>query len=93
MIVEVDGVKSTPHSISSGVPQRCIPSPLFFLFLSIICVLVFVVQSFISMMMISRFICLGDRTVMTTYPQARVNSLVCLSLIFMIFVFFRSFSS
>jgi hypothetical protein len=30
MVVEVDGVKSTPRSLSSGVLQRCIPSPLFF---------------------------------------------------------------
>jgi hypothetical protein len=30
MVVEVDGVKSTPRSLSSGVPQGCIPSPLFF---------------------------------------------------------------
>jgi hypothetical protein len=26
MVVEVDGVKSTPRSLSSGVPQGCIPS-------------------------------------------------------------------
>jgi hypothetical protein len=30
MVVEVDGVKSTPSSLSSRVPQGCIPSPLFF---------------------------------------------------------------
>jgi hypothetical protein len=42
MVVEVDGVKSTPRSLSSGVPQGCIPSPLFFLCLSMICARVFV---------------------------------------------------
>jgi hypothetical protein len=46
MVVEVDGVKSTPRSLSSGVPHGCIPSPLFFLCLSMICVLVFLFQSF-----------------------------------------------
>jgi hypothetical protein len=30
MVVEVDGVKSTPRSLWSRVPQVCIPSPLFF---------------------------------------------------------------
>jgi hypothetical protein len=30
MVVEFDGVKSTPRSLSSGVPQGCIPSPLIF---------------------------------------------------------------
>jgi hypothetical protein len=58
MVVEVDDVKSPPRYLSSGVPQGCIPYPLFFLCLSMICVLVFVFQSFISMLMICRFICL-----------------------------------
>jgi hypothetical protein len=48
MVVEVDGVQSAPRYLSSGVPQGCIPSPLFFLCLSMIFVLVFVFQSFIS---------------------------------------------
>jgi hypothetical protein len=30
IMVEVDGVKSSPHSLFSGVLQGCIPSPLFF---------------------------------------------------------------
>jgi hypothetical protein len=30
MVVEVDGVRSSPRSLFSGVPQGCIPSPLFF---------------------------------------------------------------
>jgi hypothetical protein len=59
MVVEFDGVKSAPRYLSSGVPQGCVPSPLFFLCLTMICVLVFVFQSFISMLMICRFICLG----------------------------------
>jgi hypothetical protein len=42
MLVEVDGVKSTPRSLSSGVPQGCISSPLFLLCLSMMCVLVFI---------------------------------------------------
>jgi hypothetical protein len=38
MVVEVDGVKSTPRSLSSGVPQGCIPSPLFFsIFINDLC--------------------------------------------------------
>jgi hypothetical protein len=59
MVVEVDGVKSTPCSLSSGVPQGCIPSPQFFLSLSMICVLVFVLQSITFTLMIYRFIWLG----------------------------------
>jgi hypothetical protein len=57
MVVEVDGVKSTPRFLSSfhrDISHRhC-----FFLCLSMICVLIFVFQSFISMLMICRFICL-----------------------------------
>jgi hypothetical protein len=30
MVVEVDGVKSAPRYLSSGVPLGCVPSPLFF---------------------------------------------------------------
>jgi hypothetical protein len=30
MVVEVDGVRTSPRSLFSGVPQGCIPSPLFF---------------------------------------------------------------
>jgi hypothetical protein len=30
LVVEVDGVRSSPRSLFSGVPQGCIPSPLFF---------------------------------------------------------------
>jgi hypothetical protein len=56
-VVEVDGMKSTLRSLSSGVPQGCIPSPLC---LSMICVLVFVFQSFISMLMIQIYLS-GDR--------------------------------
>jgi hypothetical protein len=38
MVVEVDGVKSTPCSLSYGVPQGCIPSPLFFsMFINDLC--------------------------------------------------------
>jgi hypothetical protein len=29
MVVEVDGVRSSPRSLFSGVPQSCIPCPLF----------------------------------------------------------------
>jgi hypothetical protein len=32
MVVEVDGVKSTPRSLSSGVPQGCLSSPMFFFY-------------------------------------------------------------
>jgi hypothetical protein len=42
MVVEVDDVKSMTRYLSSGVPQGCIPSLLFFLCLSTIYVLVFV---------------------------------------------------
>jgi hypothetical protein len=35
---EVDGVKFTSRSLSSGVPQGCIPSPLFFsMFINDLC--------------------------------------------------------
>jgi hypothetical protein len=38
MVVEVDDVKSTPRYLSSGVPQGCIPSPLFFsMFINDLC--------------------------------------------------------
>jgi hypothetical protein len=44
MVVEVDGVKSTPRSLSSNIPQGWIASPQFFLCLSMICLRVFVVK-------------------------------------------------
>jgi hypothetical protein len=38
MVVEVDGVKSTPRYFSSGVPQGCVPSPLVFsMFINALC--------------------------------------------------------
>jgi uncharacterized membrane protein len=55
MVVEVDGVKSAPRYLSSGATGMY-PISAVFLCLSMICVLVFVFQSFISMLMICRFI-------------------------------------
>jgi hypothetical protein len=38
MMVEVDGVKFSPRSLFSGVPQGCIPSPLIFsMFINDLC--------------------------------------------------------
>jgi hypothetical protein len=41
LVVEVDGVKSAPRYLSSGVPQGCVHLRSFFLSSSIICVLEF----------------------------------------------------
>jgi hypothetical protein len=60
MVVEVDGVKSTPRSLLSGDSQGCTLS---LLCLSMIFVRVFVFQSFISVLMICRFICLGIESI------------------------------
>jgi hypothetical protein len=38
MVVEVDGVKSAPHCLSSGAPQGCISSSLYFsMFINDLC--------------------------------------------------------
>jgi hypothetical protein len=61
MVVEIDGVKFALRYLSSGVPQGCIPSSLFSpcSCSSMICVLVFVFRSFISMLMICSFFVWG----------------------------------
>jgi hypothetical protein len=43
MVVDVDGARSFPRFLFSGVPQGSVPSQLFFICLSIVCPNVFVV--------------------------------------------------
>jgi hypothetical protein len=68
MMVEVDGVRSSPRSLFSGVPQDCLPCPLFFsMFINGLCTSngrrPFVLLNFISMLIICRFIYLQIRRI------------------------------
>jgi hypothetical protein len=47
----MDGTKSSTLALFSGVPHGSVPSPLFYLCLSIVCPNVFVIQNFNFMLM------------------------------------------
>jgi hypothetical protein len=59
IVVDVDGARSSPRALFSGVPKGSVPSPLFFLCLSIVCPNVFVIRNLIFMLMTYKFICRG----------------------------------
>jgi hypothetical protein len=51
MVFDVDGTRSSSCALFSDVPQSSVPSPLFFLCLSIVCPNVFIFRNFIFMLM------------------------------------------
>jgi hypothetical protein len=57
MVVDVDVTRSSSRALLSDVPQSSVPSPLFFLCLSIVCPNVFIFRKFICMLLTCKFIC------------------------------------
>jgi hypothetical protein len=77
MVVEVDarvdGSKSAPRALSSGVPQVCIPSPVCFsMFINDLCTCIRFSEFFISILMICRFICLDIGKIWLRFLDGRL---------------------